>query len=109
MTKTCQQWRDPCYRQSASSHGSFCLKPGPLPRCTVPIASFAFLHHRAEFRSPAKSPGVAFGVEDPMPDKFRLGQSVKYFGAPFGDLAGDLEFTIVDSPARSEFSDQGSG
>ena len=30
-----------------------------------------------------------------MPHKFRLGQSVKYFGAPFGDRAGDLEFTIV--------------
>jgi hypothetical protein len=30
-----------------------------------------------------------------MPYKFRLGQSVRYSGAPFGDRAGDLEFTIV--------------
>jgi hypothetical protein len=30
-----------------------------------------------------------------MPHKFRLGQLVKYAGAPFGARAGRLEFTIV--------------
>jgi hypothetical protein len=34
-------------------------------------------------------------LENPMPHKFRLGQLVRYFGAPFGARAGDLEFTIV--------------
>jgi hypothetical protein len=34
-------------------------------------------------------------MDYPMPHKFRLGQSVRYFGAPFGARAGDLEFTIV--------------
>jgi hypothetical protein len=30
-----------------------------------------------------------------MPHKFRLGQSVSYSGAPFGERAGHLEFRIV--------------
>ena len=34
-------------------------------------------------------------LERAMPHKFRLGQSVRYSGAPFGDRASDLEFTIV--------------
>jgi hypothetical protein len=36
-----------------------------------------------------------FELEDLMLHKYRLGQSVRYFGAPFGARAGDLEFTIV--------------
>ena len=44
-----------------------------------------------------------------MPHKFRLGQSVKYFGVPFGDRAGDPPVYDRDFPARSELSDQGSG
>jgi hypothetical protein len=30
-----------------------------------------------------------------MPHKFRVGQSVRYAGAPFGARAGQLDFTIV--------------
>src|SRR5262249_53178666 len=42
-----------------------------------------------------EGPDVPFGVGRTMPHKFSLGQSVRYSGAPFGDRAGDLEFTIV--------------
>ena len=42
-----------------------------------------------------KGPDYPFGVGRSMPHKFRLGKSVRYSGAPFGDRAGDLEFTIV--------------
>ena len=30
-----------------------------------------------------------------MPHRFRVGQAVKYAGAPFGARAGQLDFTIV--------------